>query len=297
MMSTPRRRRAGRFRQTEIEDLDVPVGSDLDVGRLEVPVNDAAFVRRLQAPRQAVARSNDLVERQRTGGESFGQGRTLDELEHERGDACALLQAVDCPDVRMIQRGERSRLLLEAGESVGILREEVGQYLDRDGTPQLRVVARDRPRPFRRRRATTRFGTDPAGCRATIGLTVVGDANRGASPNDPALSCAPSSDSTAARNTGIMLAGRVEVRLSRRPLERRRGCEYPADVRPLAGIDVRALCQRLTSFHEINVLRWRPRTIKAGRSIGSSERRQPRELPAQLPAAEEREAYGVGAIE
>ena len=40
----------------------------------------------------------------------------------------------------MIQRGERTSLLLEAGESVGILREEVGQYLDRDRTLELRVV-------------------------------------------------------------------------------------------------------------------------------------------------------------
>src|SRR6187402_622437 len=42
-----------------------------------------------------------------------------------------------------------------------------------------------------------------------------------------------------------MLAGGVDVRASRGPLEDRCGCEYPADVRPLAGIDVRPLSQRL----------------------------------------------------
>ena len=40
----------------------------------------------------------------------------------------------------MIERGERARLLLESSESVGILREEVGQYLYRDRTLELRVV-------------------------------------------------------------------------------------------------------------------------------------------------------------
>ena len=149
-------RRAGRFCQAEIEDLDVPVGSDLDVGRFEVPVDDPALVRRLQAFGKLSRDPNDFVERQWTDGESFGQRRTFDEFEHERGDARALLQAVDGSDVRMIQRGERTSLLLETGESVGILREEVGQDLDRDGTMELRVVARDRPRPSRPRRARTR---------------------------------------------------------------------------------------------------------------------------------------------
>ena len=133
-------RRAGRLRETEIENLDVPVGSDLDVGRFEVAVDDPALVRRLQAFSKLPRDPKDFVERQWTGRESLRQGRTFDEFEHERDDACALLQAVDCADVRMIQRGKRTSLLLEAGESVGILRKRVGQHLDGDGTMQLRIV-------------------------------------------------------------------------------------------------------------------------------------------------------------
>jgi hypothetical protein len=49
-------------------------------------------VRRLQAFAKLPRDSNDFIERQWTDGESFGQRRTLDEFEHERDDACALLQ-------------------------------------------------------------------------------------------------------------------------------------------------------------------------------------------------------------
>ena len=103
-------------------------------------MNDPTLVRRLQAFRKLSRDPDDFVERQWTNGEAFGQGRTLDEFEHERHDPGALLDPVDRPDVRMIQRGERAGLLLETSESVGILREEVGQYLDRDRTLELRVV-------------------------------------------------------------------------------------------------------------------------------------------------------------
>ena len=84
MVSTPRLAESRPFCQAEIENLDVPVGSDLDVGRFEVPMNDPALVRRLQTLSKLSRDPNDLVERQWTDGESLGQSRTLDEFEHER---------------------------------------------------------------------------------------------------------------------------------------------------------------------------------------------------------------------
>jgi hypothetical protein len=103
-------------------------------------MDDPALVRRLKAFGQLPCDSDDFIERRWTDGESFGQGWTFDKFEHERHDPCALLETVDRPDVRMIQRGERTRLLFETSEAVGILREEVRKYLDRDGTMKLRVV-------------------------------------------------------------------------------------------------------------------------------------------------------------
>ena len=52
----------------------------------------------------------------------------------------------------MVQRGEQLRFALEAREAVGIVREDVGQNLDRDVAIQLSYRGRDRPRPCRRRR-------------------------------------------------------------------------------------------------------------------------------------------------
>jgi len=83
---------------------------------------------------------NDFIEPRWTDCEPFGERRAFDEFEYERRDACALLDTVDGPDMRMIQCGECACLLLETSESVGMLREEVRQYLDCDGTMQLRVV-------------------------------------------------------------------------------------------------------------------------------------------------------------
>ena len=103
-------------------------------------MNDPALVRRLQAFGKLSRDPNDFIEPQWTDRETFGERRAFDEFEYERRDACALLETVDRPDVRMIQRRKRTSLLLEAGESVGILREGVGQYFDRDGTLEFRVV-------------------------------------------------------------------------------------------------------------------------------------------------------------
>ena len=103
-------------------------------------MDDPAFVRSLQAFGKLSRDPKDLVERQWTGREALGQSRTFDELQNESDDARALLQPVDRSDVRMIQRGKRTSFLLEARESIGVLREEVWQHLDRNGTLQFRVV-------------------------------------------------------------------------------------------------------------------------------------------------------------
>ena len=64
----------------------------------------------------------------------------LDQFEHERVGLAAVLEPVDRPDVRMIQRREHLRFALEAGEAIGIARERVRQDLQRDLAIQLRVA-------------------------------------------------------------------------------------------------------------------------------------------------------------
>ena len=96
-----------------------------------------------------------LAYSRRRGPAAADLGRRLarHELHHQR----AVLDAVDLRDVRVVQRGEHLGFARKAGEPVGVLCQGLGQHLDRDGAIQLRVCARDTPRPSRRRRAARRF--------------------------------------------------------------------------------------------------------------------------------------------
>ena len=78
----------------------------------------------------------------------------LDQLHHESGHASALFEPVDARDVGMIQRRERFRFARESRQTVGVVRERVGQDLDRDVAVQLGVAsAKDLPHaPFADRR-------------------------------------------------------------------------------------------------------------------------------------------------
>ena len=64
----------------------------------------------------------------------------LDEFHHEGGHAPAFFEAVDRRDVRVIQRREGLRFTLEAREPIRVVRERLGQDLDRDVAIQLRVA-------------------------------------------------------------------------------------------------------------------------------------------------------------
>ena len=57
-------------------------------------------------------------ERQWSGPQPIGQGLPFDELEDEPAQITRILDAVNRGDVRMIQRGERSRLSLESREPI-----------------------------------------------------------------------------------------------------------------------------------------------------------------------------------
>ncbi len=68
-----------------------------------------------------------FVERDGSLGNAIGQRRSFNEFEHERPDAISVLEPVDVPDVRVVQRSEDPGFTFEAGEAVGILRKRVRQ--------------------------------------------------------------------------------------------------------------------------------------------------------------------------
>ncbi len=130
---------AERFREPEVEHLHLAVGRELHVRGFEIAVHDAFFVRRLERVRDLARDLDRLGHGDRPADQPIRERRSLDELELEERHAVDVLHAVDRRDMRMIQRREQHRFLLEACEPVGLLRELRRQHLDRDLAPELGV--------------------------------------------------------------------------------------------------------------------------------------------------------------
>lgn len=73
--------------------------------------------------------------------DSFGERLALDELEDQILCAVNLFQVVDDGDVGMVERREHVCLALEARQPFRVLREGVGQHLNRHVAPEVRVVS------------------------------------------------------------------------------------------------------------------------------------------------------------
>jgi hypothetical protein len=126
--------------QAEVEDLHVAVGSQHDVGRLQVAVDDPVLVRRLQPVGDLAGDPHDLVRRHRPLLHAPAQVLPLHQLHHQEADPAFLLETVDRGDVGMLQAGQGPRLALEPGLALGIARELGRQDLDRHVAAELRVA-------------------------------------------------------------------------------------------------------------------------------------------------------------
>ena len=62
------------------------------------------------------------------------------DLEHEEPRPTRFLEAVNARDVRMIERGENLRFALEPRDAIVILRECLGEDLQRDVTIEFRIA-------------------------------------------------------------------------------------------------------------------------------------------------------------
>ena len=83
---------------------------------------------------------HSLGERQRTPAQAIVQRVALDQLEHQGRHAAGVLEPVDGPDVRMIERGEQSRFALEARRAIGVRGERRRQNLQRDVALKLGIA-------------------------------------------------------------------------------------------------------------------------------------------------------------
>ena len=103
-------------------------------------MDDPLLVRRFERLGNLLRDRQRLVERDRAARDPLRQILALDQFHDERAHAAGFLEAVDVRDVRMVQRRERLRFAREPREPIGIVRERVGQDLERDVAIQLRVA-------------------------------------------------------------------------------------------------------------------------------------------------------------
>src|SRR5688500_1212862 len=116
-------------------------------------MDNAVLVRGLKGARDLARDRDRIVDRNRALGDSLGERRSLDELEHQRVNLAvstrlsvrwhwlSFLRAVDGADRRMIERREDLRLGFQPCQAIGIRLEIRWQQLQRDGACELAVAS------------------------------------------------------------------------------------------------------------------------------------------------------------
>ena len=132
-------RRAHQVRQAEVEHLHVASRGQLHVGGLEIAVNDALLVRRLQRVRDLAGDGQCLVRRQRSSSQPIGERRPLDQLHDDGQHVSGPLQAVDRADARVRERRQDARFLLQPCRPGRVAGPRRRQHFHRDLAVQLGV--------------------------------------------------------------------------------------------------------------------------------------------------------------
>jgi hypothetical protein len=140
--------RVNGLRQSKVEHLHCSVGTDLDVRRLEIAMDDAVIVRSFESFGDLPGNRESFINRQSGSrlpvpGSRRDQRReilALDELHHQCSHTTGLFEPVDVRDVWMIQRRQHLRFATEARQTIRIVGDRRQQHLDRHVAIQLRIA-------------------------------------------------------------------------------------------------------------------------------------------------------------
>ncbi len=134
-----RRAWALELRQAEIEELHLAARRHHHVHRLQVAVDDAFRVRRLERVGHLDPEIEELPDFHRLPREPRRERFAFDELHHDERLPVVLLDGVHGTDAGMVQGRGRSRLALEPLQCRRVLRELRREELHRDAPPEPRV--------------------------------------------------------------------------------------------------------------------------------------------------------------
>ena len=130
----------GRFGQAEVEHLHASARGHEDVGRLDVPVNDAALVCRTERVEHLHADLGHPPRRHRPLLDERRQRRALDELHHDERRPVILVDVVNRADTRMVQGGRKACFTTEALERVVIGEQPGRKKLERHFTAEQQIL-------------------------------------------------------------------------------------------------------------------------------------------------------------
>ncbi len=103
-------------------------------------MHDSSVVRSFQRLGQLTGDRQRLVQRKRAASDPLRQVLSIDELHRYRVHRSRVLDAVNCRDIRMVERGQRSGFAREPRQPVIVARHRLGQDLQRDVSLQPRVA-------------------------------------------------------------------------------------------------------------------------------------------------------------
>jgi hypothetical protein len=131
--------RFGGSRQAEVEQLHAMLSQE-DVRGLQIAVQQAPGVHGRERVQDRARDRGGFREAHRPADEARGQRFPVEQLHDDEVQAVLLADVVDDADVRVVERGDRACLALQPGASLGIVRDESRQYLDRHVTAEAAVV-------------------------------------------------------------------------------------------------------------------------------------------------------------
>ena len=129
-----------QFRQSEIEDLHPAVAGEENIRRLQIAVDDSLLVRRGHSARHLRRDLERFAHRNRALLHALAQRLAFEQLHHQERAAVVRADVVNRQNVRVIERADRARFLLESPQMVGVGRKRRRQNFYGHVALQARVA-------------------------------------------------------------------------------------------------------------------------------------------------------------